>query len=799
VSGARTSLTTVVSMAAVAAATTWVALMSWRGFTEQSGRFLGPLLMLAIVVAATGALARWWRAPGPVVVLAQLAASGVVFSMIITGSPLPIGAAWGRMIGAFTDAVDTANRFAPPVPTGEPGVHPLLIAGGLGCILLVDLLACTVRRVPLAGLPLLTVYSVPVSMLGSGLTWWIFALTAAGFLLMLFLHESEQVSRWGRALGEEADSADPAGFGVRTGAVRASAGAIGGIVTALAIFVPLLIPTLSFQVFNFGNGPGGDGDINIKNPMVDLRRDLRRGEDIPMLTVTTDDPSPSYLRIGVLNRFSSNEWSSGDRDVPSSNRASGELPPLEGVGTTVTREEFEYSVVAASEFRSTWLPTQSQISRIDAPGDWRFDEATMDFLASDDDLDTSGLTWDFTSVRLSLDADALARSRPSGTAVGKQFTELPPGISSIVRNLALEVTRNAPTRFEKAVALQNWFRETGGFTYDDSVHIGNGADDLVAFLQDDEEGRTGYCEQFAAAMAVMARELSIPSRVAVGFLVPDKTGPSTYVYSAHDMHAWPELFFAGAGWVRFEPTPSDRAGSVPGYTTDPVTQPNPDDEPSASGTEAIDVPGRDTPGATPSDGSQDEDNAAGANSGGVPWSLVVSVLLALALVAAAVVGPRIIRARRRERRLDGGPEDVWLELRDTVVDLGMVWPRDRSPRQTREVLVRYFGAPVDEFTPVLPRRGPVTNPDAVVGVDSVVQALERRRYAREDSSSSGTWRAEVQTCIEALYGGAPRRARQRATWLPRSVFVRGRPVRTAPDEDEHVAEQSSGRVVDHVG
>ena len=793
----RTSPATIVSMATVAGATTWVALLSWRGFTEQPGRFLGPLLILAIVVAATGAVARWWRAPGPVVVLAQLAASGVVFSMIITGTPLPIGAAWGEMTGAFVDAVDTANRFAPPVPAGEPGVHPLLIAGGLGCILLVDLLACTVRRVPLAGLPLLTVYSVPVTMLGTGLTWWVFALTAAGFLTMLFLHESEQLSRWGRALGVDPESADPEGFGVRTGAVRASAGAIGGVVTALAIFVPLLIPTLSFHVFDFGNGPGGDGDIKIENPMVDLRRDLSRGEDVALLQVTTDDPNPSYMRIGVLNRYQNDEWSSGDRDVPSSNRASGQLPELVGVANTVTREEFEYDVVATSDFRSTWLPTQPQISRIEADGDWRFDQATMDFLASDDDLDTSGLRYDFTAVRLSLDADALARARSTGGLVGSQFTELPDGISPMVRNLALEVTRNAPSRFEEAVALQTWFRETGGFTYDDSFNPGNGTDDLVRFLEDDEEGRTGYCEQFAAAMAVMARQLGIPSRVAVGFLRPDKTGPSTYVYSAHDMHAWPELYFPGAGWVRFEPTPADRADGVPTYTTDPITQPSAN--PSASGSEAVDVPGRETPGATPDDTAEEEDAAAGANEGGVPWVLVLSVLVVLALVTAAVLSPRLLRARRRERRLDGGPEEVWAELRDTTVDLGLVWPRDRSPRQTRDVLVRYFGSPEDEFTLALPRRGPDTNPDAVQAVDAVVHALERRRYARDETSHPGAWRAEVQTCIEALFGGAPRRARQRATWLPRSVFMRSTPVRTAPDEDEQVVQQANGRVVDHVG
>ena len=60
-------------------------------------------------------------------------------------------------------------------------------------------------------------------------------------------------------------------------------------------------------------------------------------------------------------------------------------------------------------------------------------------------------------------------------------------------------------------------------------------------------------------MAAMARSLGIPARVAVGFLTPSRSGRATYDFSSDDMHAWPELYFSGAGWVRFEPTPGDRA------------------------------------------------------------------------------------------------------------------------------------------------------------------------------------------------------------------------------------------------
>ena len=167
----------------------------------------------------------------------------------------------------------------------------------------------------------------------------------------------------------------------------------------------------------------------------------------------------------------------------------------------------------------------------------------------------------------------LAEAPPVGALVSREFTDLPAGLDPIVRQWAVEVTADEPTRYQKAVALQQWFRDN--FEYSTDVNLGNGADDLVRFLSEGEDGRTGYCEQFAAAMAVMARELDIPARVAVGFLQPEQVDDDTWVYSSHDLHAWPELFFSGSGWVRFEPTPSTRASGVPDYTEQDVTVGNP--------------------------------------------------------------------------------------------------------------------------------------------------------------------------------------------------------------------------------
>jgi transglutaminase-like putative cysteine protease len=790
----RGSLATSSALAVAAAMTTWVAMLSWTGFTAAPGRFLGPLILLGAVVAGSGVLLRWWRLPGLVVVAVQVVVSLMAASLVLTDSPVPVGAAWHRLDLAITQALDSSHQYAAPVPNGVPGVHPLLIIGGLACLLLVDLFACTLRRVPLAGLPLLTIYSVPVSLTGGGVAWWVFTLTAVGFLAMLFLQEDEQVARWGRQLGHEPGLTQPERTGVRAGAVRRTASRIGGLATGLAVVLPLLVPTASLHFVDFGNGPGGDSEITVRNPMADLRRDLVRGPDVPLVQVTTNDPDPSYLRIALLNRFSDNEWSSGDRDVPKDQLANGSLPPLQGVSASVQRQEFPYQVRVLSDFDSTWLPTQSPISRVNADGDWRYDTQTMDFIAADDSLDTSGLDYSMTSVHLDLSPAQLADSATLSSSVSQDFTELPDSLPDSVRELSFDVTRTAPSRFEKAVALQNWFRRDGGFTYDTAVSLGNGTDDLVAFLTQGDGGRTGYCEQFAAAMAVMARVVGIPARVAVGFLDPTNIGGDTWEYSTRDMHAWPELYFSGSGWVRFEPTPAGRAETVPAYTRGSVTG-GPGNG-ATSQPQATQAPSRrPTAEATPQAGRSAASDANGND--GFPWGRTAGGVGGLLVIAGALLLPRWMRRSRRERLLAGGPEEIWAELHASAVDLGVAWPERRTPRETRDRLVASFSAP--DLPAGRVSHGPKAAPEAAAALERLVRALELLRYApadRRPAPAEGL-RRDGEACIAALEAGATRSARRRAEWWPRSVVSRSR--RPMPRPNATVSTSAYGGVVDHVG
>lgn len=807
----------ILGLAFASAATTWLAFWSWRGFTTQSPLFLGPLFFLAILIAALGAGLRIVRAPGLLILVIQSAVGFVGAQSLITGSALPTPAVLADLVARISAALTSAQEFASPVPREAAGVEPLLILGGVACLVLTDTLAGTLRRVPLAGLPLLTIYTIPVSLTGAGASWWVFVGMAAGFVLMLFLAETEHVARWGRTLGMDGD--DPAAFGVRTGAARGSAAAITALATAAALVVPLALPSFSLQLFSGGFGTGGGGDLRIENPMTDLRRDLNRGADIRLLKITTDDPDPRYLRIAVLNRLGDNEWSSGDRTVPTENLAQGMMPPPTAVAADVPSQRYDYQVEADEEFESLWLPTSQNVEQILAPGNWRYDTTTMDFLSGGEDLTTSGLDYEFTKLSLDLSGRAMARTRARGfSEVSSEFTRLPEDLSPVVGELTNQVGGDSPSQFQRAVALQNWFRTTGGFTYSLDTPIGNGAQDLESFLTQGRDGRTGYCEQFASAMAVMARSLDIPSRVAVGFLAPEQTGPNQWEYSAHDMHAWPELYFPGAGWVRFEPTPAagpdEIATSAPTYTTERL----PDAvEPTAVPSQA--EPSADLPQRGPDVVEPDvQGDEVATDSTSRVWLVrALGGIVLVALLVGLAMTPSLLRRVRRDRRWRDGADATaaWDELRDTAADLGITWRQGLSPRATAADLAANFGAPASDGSTDAtaeagqrPARGAALAPLAAAALDRIVAELELLRYSQHRPAPDVPGlRLDTETCAAALVDGSTSTARRRARWLPRSLWRRRSRTRVAPDPegpespatDSAASSAGSSGVVDHVG
>jgi len=116
---------------------------------------------------------------------------------------------------------------------------------------------------------------------------------------------------------------------------------------------------------------------------------------------------------------------------------------------------------------------------------------------------------------------------------------------------AREVAGQTRSPYAAAVALERWFRVTGGFTYSEQPGATPGLPPLVGFVVDT---RTGYCQHFAGAMALMLRLLGIPARVAAGF-VPGHYNDGTWTVTDHDAHTWVEVWFPRYGWLAFDPTP----------------------------------------------------------------------------------------------------------------------------------------------------------------------------------------------------------------------------------------------------
>jgi len=123
----------------------------------------------------------------------------------------------------------------------------------------------------------------------------------------------------------------------------------------------------------------------------------------------------------------------------------------------------------------------------------------------------------------------------------------------LYRQAALRAGK-ARNPYAATVALEAWFRTGGGFTYDETPpRSPPGVPPLVFFVQ---QSKTGYCQHYAGAMALMLRYLGIPSRVAAGFT------SGTYdrerrVWNVSDRnaHTWVEVWFKGYGWLPFDPTP----------------------------------------------------------------------------------------------------------------------------------------------------------------------------------------------------------------------------------------------------
>ncbi|OIJ25944.1 hypothetical protein UG56_015315 [Nocardioides luteus] len=717
------------------------ALSSWGSFTNTRFSYLGPILVVGVLIVGTGISARLLRVHGSVVVLLQLLLGTIATSLLVVHHPFPVaGAGRARLVAVMTEAYAAFNPF--DLPMSGPDVAPYLIPGGVAAVLLADILAITLRRPPMMGLVVLGVFTLPFSIIGAGgwggVSWVVFVFTATSFLVMLRLDRAQQLGRWGRRLDEDLPPAPAAGPAV-----------IGVSAVVIALLTPAWMPAPNVTLPGLGPGDG-NGPLRVINPTVGLYDDLRRQSDQVMVSVTPVDGDtktpPSYLRVGVLTKFTGTEWTSGNRDVPADHTGIATFdPPMSD--ETLLGEATTYRLKASDNFQSTWLPIFTHPLEVTARGPWRYDEDTLDFMSTEGrDETVAGQEWEMTAAPVEPSQERLLAAGDPGVSAPPGMTNLPL-LPDKIEEIALARTAGEDSPFAKAVALQNWFRHSGEFTYSLERDVGTDGAALLDFLTDN---KVGYCQQYATAMAVLARELDIPARVAFGFLGGDQDEDGVWQFRGRDLHAWPELWFEGIGWIRFEPTPAAADTREPDYTTGALG--NARNEPEAplpsAGTSVAPVPNR--PQREAPDTAEVADTGDEGSSTGPLWIGLGIVVLAGAIVLA---GPTVIRRRRRAARLRGDAEDGWTELGATAIDLGLPWSGNRSPRE--EAL---------GLAPHLQDREPM------VALQRIVTAVERNRYAeRRVAAAVGD---DVRLVAATLRKHADRRARRRAALWPASVFRR---------------------------
>ncbi|MGI5198807.1 transglutaminase TgpA family protein [Streptomyces sp. CA-288835] len=660
---------------------------------------------------------------------------------------------------------EDVGRFAIPAPLSE-GIRLMMVGGVLVIGLAVDALAVTLRSAAPAGLPLLALYSVAAGLSDGGAGWLWFLLAAAGYLLLLLAEGRDRLSQWGRVFGGAPrmpgpDTSPGAVAPVRTGR------RIGAVALGIALVVPLGLPSLDGGLLagtgtGVGSGNGGGGTISAVNPLVSLRDSLNVDEDRQVMSYNTnsEDTQDLYLRIVSLDEFDGTAWKPSKRaieDVP------GTFPTPPGLGDEVRRTEVETRISASDSYAQDWLPMPYPASQVGISGKWRY-EPVGRTLVGDHGQTTRGLDYSVKSLIVQPTAEQLADAPEPPGWLRREFTDVPESLPPVVYDTARQITSGSSNNYERAVKLQDWFSLEGGFVYDTEVQVGSGSQAIERFLRDKE----GFCVHFSFAMASMARTLGIPARVAVGFTPGSPESNGTMSVGLRDAHAWPELYFEGVGWTRFEPTPN--RGTVPEYTrsdTPGTTLPEP-----GTSEEVAPRPSAAAPSTSESCtaeqkrlqepcASESPEAAITAPDDGLPWRQFLLWPL-VGLVLAIPLLPMMWRMRVRAVRLgthgrteaDAAAHTLaaWHEVTDTAWDFGIAPDESQTPRKAAARIVRLGHL----------------DPAATTSVHRIADAVEQVLYAPRPRPTSGL-AEDVHRMTDSLRASVSNGTRLRALLAPRSA------------------------------
>jgi transglutaminase-like putative cysteine protease len=622
-----------------------------------------------------------------------------------------------QVLERFRQATETMSTKVAPVGPDE-AISMVAVGGTLLVLLVVDSLAGA-RMPGFAGVPLLLLWTPPLTLIGE-VPWQVFVISVTAMLLLL------TVDPVGVTPGRHSESDSAAvrraqRFRSWITAVTAAAVAATslGVATGMAA-LPALAGTWSQLI----STPSDTVELSSE---LDMRQPLSARSTSTVLTYTMADDEPAGpLRVMTLTAFDGVQTR---RSVPDGGMA--EFDP-----TTVLAPEGESAVgdrrrmdVRIDQLTGAELPLPLEPRTLDVSGDWGYD-ALRDEVRGSDGAE-AGAPYTVEILDRQLTPERLRTAPTSGDPRSAGYTEVPDTEhrDQIVA-YAREVAGDAPTRFDAAVALQNHLRSGQGFVYDPDADYRGSSDTVWDFLQNKE----GYCTQYALSMMVMARSLDIPARIGIGWLPGRPDGQGGYRVTGQDSHAWPEIYFPTVGWVRFEPTPQVQTGPLPAYANPGVENaPN-----------AVPTPTRanEVPTQQPTQSAEQSDPAAtpGATTGNnmsdqtLPgWAWAVAVIIALGVLAGAAW--LLLRRRAEAEVLD--PERAWSRvlalLAEQDVRLGPSITLRRAPAAIADEVRTRTGAPLPD--------------DVAERLTALADAAEEERYARHSTPPTAEELEELTTAV----------------------------------------------------
>ncbi|WP_019146146.1 transglutaminase TgpA family protein [Aeromicrobium massiliense] len=682
----------------------------WTSVSVVAASLLGSAVGRAVrLPAMLVGLVVWF-----VVLVAVFAPTTTIAGFVPTPSSIPELLDVGRRAGRVV-----VEEVAPVDPVA-PISFVLAAAFGLLAIVLDTLLVSLTSAVGV-GVVMVAMYVCPALIVGDEPSMTIFVVVAVVWLVLLRL--------------EDVASAHGAPLGVH----RVPATVIGVGAVVLSVVVPTALPRVVTLASEWGGAPPEVFSRGI-NPMVELGSNLRRGDTVTSLEYSTTSEDPQYLRVATLREFDGSTWAPSRR---SARFGAVELPREADPDTEPVRTS-----IRIRELDSSRLPLTYPVDTVEGlEGTWSLDEQGLTMSSSS--ATTDGQTYTVESRPLTpTDDEVRDAGSPNGLGV-RPYLDLP-RLPDVISRTARQVTAGAGTDYDKALALQSYFRD-GSFEYSETAPVeagydGSGIDVIAEFL----EARSGYCVHFASSMAVMARDLGIPSRVVVGFAPGERIGTddqdrAVFQNTSDTLHAWPELYFADVGWIGFDPTPGI------GSATDLA-----EDEEAGETTGDTATPEPTTPTETPQARPDEADQGPQAQQQDEPqtsFGPLLGALAALLVVLGVPAAVREVRRRLRLRAAEGAVAPAWEELLDTAYDLGLPAPPGATPREEAAMLAAVPGSDRE-------------------AVERLLRAYERERFGPPSDDASPDVRADLRTALAGLRDGAGRAARWRAVVLPRSLTGR---------------------------